>query len=262
MGILAITSAILPPVADTELTLEGWLSVLAALEAGRRPVHAVYFQEGKEVRGSGSIRAAAAQRNVAVHTVPAAELDELAAGRSHGGVLATAGQRAFQTLDELAAADKAPFIVMLQGVEDPYNYGQAIRALYAAGAHGIVVPERNWDSALATVTRASAGASEYMLTATVASAEEAIAFFKAHGFTVAATAKDKDSVSLYAADLAGALFVLIGGEKRGLPAAALAACDLTVTIPYARPFRGELDVTSSTAALAFEVMRQRKATTS
>jgi 23S rRNA (guanosine2251-2'-O)-methyltransferase len=251
------SSAILPTVAEANLTLEGWLSVLAALEAGRRPVQAVYFQEGKDVRNSGSIRAAAAQRGVAVHTVPAAQLDELAAGRSHGGVLANAGTRVFQTLDELASTDPSPFIVMLQGVEDPYNYGQAIRALYAAGAHGIVVPERNWDTALATVTRASAGASEYMPTATVASAEEAIAFFKERGFAVAATAKEKDSVSLYAADLSGKLFMLIGGEKRGLPAAALAACDLTLTIPYARPFRGELDVTSSTAALAFEVMRQR-----
>jgi 23S rRNA (guanosine2251-2'-O)-methyltransferase len=244
-------------VTDTQLTLEGWLSVLAALEAGRRPLHAVYFQQGKDVRSSGSIRAAAQQRGVAVHTVPAAELDALAAGRSYGGVLAIAGPRTFQSLDELIAGVPSPFIVMLEGVEDPYNYGQAIRALYAAGAHGIVVPERNWDTALATVTRASAGASEYMPTATAASAVDAIAFFKARGFTVAATAKEKDSVSLYTADLSGPVFMLIGGEKRGLPAAALAACDLTLTIPYGRPFRGELDVTSSTAALAFEVMRQR-----
>jgi 23S rRNA (guanosine2251-2'-O)-methyltransferase len=146
---------------------------------------------------------------------------------------------------------------MLDGVEDPFNYGQAIRALYAAGAHGLVVPERNWDTALAVATRASAGASEYMPTARVADAKEAIAFFKARGFGVAATAKDPKSKSVYAVDLHGPLFMLIGGERRGLNAATLALCDVLLTIPYGRDFKAELDVTSSTAALAFEVMRQR-----
>lgn len=238
------------------LTLEGWVSVLAALEAGRRPIEAVYLQEGKDIHAVARIRAAAQQRGVAVTMAPGAEIDALAHGASHGGVLALAGQRNFQSLDELIAKPGS-FIVMLYGVEDPYNYGQAIRALYAAGADGLVVPERNWDTALGVVTRASAGASEYMPTARVADPSEAIAFFKAHGFRVAATAKEKRAATLYATDLRGALFMLIGGERRGLNAAALAACDLLLEIPYGRAFKAELDVTSSTAALAFEVMRQR-----
>lgn len=146
---------------------------------------------------------------------------------------------------------------MLDGVEDPFNYGQAIRALYAAGAHGLVVPQRNWDNALSVVTRASAGASEYMPTARVADVKEAIAFFKAHSFRVAATAKERNSKSVYSVDLHGPLFMLIGGERRGLNAATLALCDILLSIPYGRDFKAELDVTSSTAALAFEVMRQR-----
>ncbi|MCW5876205.1 MAG: RNA methyltransferase [Anaerolineales bacterium] len=240
------------------LTLEGWVSVLAALEAGRRPVAAVYLQAGKEVRQAGRIAAAARARGLQPQMLPAAELDALAQGRSHGGVLAQAGERTFQTLDELTAAAPDGFFAMLYGVEDPYNYGQAIRALYAAGAHGLVVPERNWDTALNVVARASAGASEYMPTARAAP-EAAIQHFKAQGFRAAGTAKARGATPLYAADLRGPLLLLIGGEKRGLGAAAQALCDLQLTIPYGREFRGELDVTSSVAALAFEVMRQRMA---
>lgn len=238
-------------------TLEGWVSVLAALEAGRRPITAVYLQAGKDIPQAGRIRAAAQKLGLAAQSLPAAELDALAQGKSHGGVLAQAGERQFQTLEELIAGKAQGFFAMLYGVEDPYNYGQAIRALYAAGADGLVVPERNWDTALNVVARASAGASERMATARVAKPEEGIAFFKAHGYRVAATAKEKNSVSIYATDLHGPLFLLIGGERRGLTAAAFAQCDVLLSIPYARDFKAELDVTSSTAALAFEVMRQR-----
>jgi 23S rRNA (guanosine2251-2'-O)-methyltransferase len=145
----------------------------------------------------------------------------------------------------------------LDGVEDPFNYGQAIRALYASGAQGLVVPARNWDTALSVVTRASAGASEYMPTARVLDVKEAISFFKAHGFQIAATAKGSKSKSIYSVDLHGPLFMLIGGERRGLNAATLALCDVLLSIPYGRDFKAELDVTSSTAILAFAVMRQR-----
>ena len=250
---------------ESSLTLEGSLSVLAALEARVRPVHAVYLQQGKDLREAARIRALAAERGIPLHSVPGPELETLALrfargqapGRSHGGVLATAGPRDFLTLEQLAANLPNPFVAMLYGVEDPYNYGQALRALYAAGAHGLVVPERNWDSALSVVTRASAGASEYLPTAIAATPEEAIAHFKGRGFTVASTAKEKNSVSVYAVDLHGPLFMLIGGERRGLTASALALCDVLLSIPYGRDFKADLDVTSSTAALAFEVMRQR-----
>ncbi|MBX3047943.1 MAG: RNA methyltransferase [Anaerolineales bacterium] len=242
---------------STPQILEGWVSVLAALQAGRRPVQAVYLQAGKPVRQAGQITAAARQRGLQVQSIPAEQLDALAQGRSHGGVLAQAGERSFQTLEELTAAAPQGFFAMLYGVEDPYNYGQAVRALYAAGADGLVVPQRNWDTALNVVARASAGATEYMPTAQAAP-ETAIQHFKAQGCLVAATAKARTATPLYAADLRGPLFLLIGGERRGLGAAAQALCDLQITIPYGRGFAGELDVTSSTAALAFEVMRQRQ----
>jgi len=239
-----------------DFTLEGWISVLAALEVGR-PISAVYLQRDKDLREGSRIQAAAAKRGVEIKMASADEIDALAQGKSHGGVLALAGERQYQTLDELITGQKDAFIVMLDGVEDPFNYGQAIRALYAAGAHGLVVSERNWDTALSVVTRASAGASEYMPTARVADVKEAITFFKAHGFRIAATAKERNSQSIYSVDLHGPLFMLIGGERRGLNAATLALCDVLLSIPYGRDFKAELDVTSSAAVLAFAVMQQR-----
>jgi 23S rRNA (guanosine2251-2'-O)-methyltransferase len=236
------------------LTLEGWVSVLAALEAGRREISAVYIQQGKDVRGLGRIERAARGHKVAVSFVPATEIEALAQGASHGGVLALAGERRYESLEALA--QPGAFVAMLDGVEDPYNYGQAIRALYAAGAAGLVAPLRNWDTALNVVARASAGASEHMPTAR-ADAQEALAYFKSRGFRCLATAKAKGSESLYAVDLRGSIFMLIGGERRGLSASVLAECDGLVSIPYARSFEAALDVTSSTAVLAFEAMRQR-----
>lgn len=239
------------------LILEGSLSVIAALEAGRRAIEAIYVQQGKDIRALDRIERAARARNIPLKQVDEPEIGALAQGGSHGGVLALAGERKYQTLEELIAGQKEPFVAMLDGVEDPFNYGQAIRALYAAGTHGLVVPERNWDSALNVVTRASAGASEYLPTARVADAKEAISFFKGRGLVIAATAKEAKSKSLFAVDLHRPLFMLIGGERRGLNATTLALCDELLSIPYGRDFKADLDVTSSAAILAFEVMRQR-----
>ncbi len=237
--------------------LEGSIAVLAALEAGRREIEAVYVQQGKDIRALDRIERAARAKNIVIKQASETEIRELAKGASHGGVIGLAGERKYQSLEELIAGQKEPFVAMLDGVEDPFNYGQAIRALYAAGAHGLVVPERNWDTALSVVTRASAGASEYMPTTRVADAKEAIAFFKSRGLVIAATTKGPNSKSLYAVDLHRSLFMLIGGERRGLNASTLALCDELITIPYGRGFKADLDVTSSTAILAFEVMRQR-----
>ncbi len=238
----------------SELILEGWVSVLAALESQRRPIEHVFVQQGKDVRNLGHIERRSGEQAIPLQFVSSDEIDRRAAGKSHGGVLAVVGERRFDSLEALA--ETGGWVAMLDGVEDPYNYGQALRALYAAGASGLVAPLRNWDTALNVVVRASAGASEYMPTAR-ADVLEALHFFKGHGYQCVATAKERGSTALYQANLRGPLFLLIGGERRGLNAAAQALCDTLVSIPYGRNYRAELDVTSSTAALAFEVLRQR-----
>ncbi len=108
-------------------------------------------------------------------------VEELAGGRSHGGVVAFVGEREPVALSTvLAEVGESPLLVMLDGIEDPFNYGQAVRSLYAAGVDGLVV-RRDWESALPIVTRASAGATELIPTATVADATSAATTARAGG---------------------------------------------------------------------------------
>jgi 23S rRNA (guanosine2251-2'-O)-methyltransferase len=186
--------------------------------------------------------------------VPQDDLD--AEGRTHGGIVATVGPRHFRTLDELALPE-SPFVAMLDGVEDPYNFGQAVRSLYAAGVHALVVRRRNWMSAAATVARASAGASERIATAVVDDPAEAVEALRKRGLAFAC-AHRRDATPLTEADLTGPLFVVIGGERRGISRTLARDADLRLVIPYGRRFDPALDTTSAAAVIAFEVARQRR----
>jgi 23S rRNA (guanosine2251-2'-O)-methyltransferase len=146
---------------------------------------------------------------------------------------------------------------MIDGVEDPFNFGASVRALYAAGADGLVLRPRNWLSAAGTVARASAGASELLPTAIAETAGEAAAFFHMRGLRVACATEERGSVSLYDADLTAPLFLLLGGEKRGITRSFLDQADLKLRIPYGRPMPHSLGTASAAAVLAFEIMRQR-----
>lgn len=237
--------------------LEGHISVMAALEAHSREVTALYIRQDNRDRPVARLERVARQEQVPVHRVDGAAVDELAQGKSHGGVVAVVGPRRFVALDGLGADTPAPFVVMIDGIEDPFNFGQAVRALYAAGAHGLVLRPRNWMSAAGTVARASAGASERIPVAIAESAAEAADFFRSRGLAVAC-AVEEQAQSLYAADLTGPLFVLIGGEKRGITRSFVRQADLRLRIPYARSFDQSLGSAAAAAVLGFEVMRQRQ----
>jgi 23S rRNA (guanosine2251-2'-O)-methyltransferase len=129
--------------------------------------------------------------------------------------------------------------------------------MYAAGAAGLIVRPRNWMSAAGVVARASAGASEWIPTAVAETALDAADYFRSRGLRIAVADEDK-AVSIYDADLAGPLFLVIGGEKRGITRSFLDQADLRLRIPYAREFDQSLGTTAAAAILAFEIMRQRK----
>lgn len=245
------------PNAVSELAiLEGFVSVRAALKAGSRPIHAILVRRDKWDRGIAWLEHAARDAGIPFERADTAEIDTIAQGTTHGGVIARVGPRQFAPLSDLAADEAAPFVAMLDGVEDPFNFGQAVRALYAAGAHGLVVRPRNWLSAAGIVARASAGASEWMPTAVAETALDAAEHFRARGLTIACTAQ-QGATSIYAADLRGPLFLVIGGERRGITRSFLDQADLLLEIPYGRAFDQSLGTTAATSALAFEVMRQR-----
>ena len=108
------------------------------------------------------------------------------------------------------------------------------------------------------VARSSAGAAELRPTAVADSATAAAGFFREQGVIVAGTSAQKTAVSIYDADLTQPLFLLIGGEKRGITRSFWQEDDLRLTIPYGRDFRRSLGVTASTAVFAFEIFRQRQ----
>ncbi len=236
--------------------LEGHISIEAALRGGSRPIHRILVAvEGvRAERAERRIASLAATRSVPLQRMPRDEMDGLSSGRTHGGMLAEVGERDLVPLSELAVP--RAFVVMLDGVEDPYNFGAAVRSLYAAGATGLVIRPRSWTSATAIVARASAGASELLPTAETDDPLEAVEVLSAAGLRVAIASERPDAVSLYDQSLCEPLFVLIGGERRGVARGVLDRADL-LRIPYARGDAPSLGTAAAAAVIGFEVMRQR-----
>ena len=183
------------------------------------------------------------------------EITSMAVGTTHGGILAKCSPR---NLPMLSADHILPngIYYYLEGVEDPYNFGYAVRSLYAAGADGIVIPPRNWMGAAGVVARSSAGCSE-RIPMLVADTTEAIECFRRCHYTVIC-AGIRDSVSLWEVDLKKPLLVILGGEKRGISKAALEASDYTVRIDYGTEFRGSLSTSAAAAVFGFEILRQNQ----
>jgi 23S rRNA (guanosine2251-2'-O)-methyltransferase len=236
--------------------LEGGISVEAALKADRRKIEAVLIKQGKKDRTTDRIRSLAKSAGVPVTTVSAEEIEKHSSGRSHGGIGAIVGERSFQPMTDLVNSAQTPFVIMCDGIEDPFNFGSALRSLYAAGASGVVLPPRNWMSAAGVVARSSAGASELLDIAIAQSADEAAEKFRQNGLTIACTG-ERGSTSLYDTDLTVPLFLLIGGERRGVTRSFMSKADLIVHVPYAKRFNAALSTSSAAAVIAFEVMRQR-----
>lgn len=235
-------------------------AVLYAMESGvsdRRVIRVMLDRSraAKKEAEYAFVRAMGEKHGFTTETVDPAGIDALAVGTSHGGVLFECSGR---TLPALTAGAIVPggFYVMIEGIEDPYNFGYAIRSIYAAGADALVLSPRNWLSAAGVVCRSSAGASE-RIPAFVCDGAEAVGIFRAAGYKCAA-AGIRDSVSAFDADLKKPLFLAVGGEKRGLSAALLAKCDEIVRLDYGRDFPGSLSAASAASILAYEVLRQNR----
>jgi 23S rRNA (guanosine2251-2'-O)-methyltransferase len=245
------------PLTQWPMVLEGHVSVEAALEAGARPIHRIWAVRPGD-RRLGRLRALARERGVVIDPVEPELVDELAHGRTHGGVIGLVGPRRTLSVHRLLAeVGEGSLVVMLDGIEDPFNFGQAVRALYAAGIDGLVV-RRSWETALSTVTRASAGASELLPTATAGSAEEAAAACRLAGMRVACAVADPDAVELHEADLRGPLFLLVGGERRGVTRSFVEQADLLIRIGYGRDRVPDLGAAAAAAVIGFEAVRQRR----
>ena len=189
-----------------------------------------------------------------LETVSDEEINEITVGASHGGIVAICGERAYQkiTNDKII---KDGFYVMIEGIEDPYNFGYALRSIYAAGADGIILSERNWLSAAGVVCRSSAGASERLNI--FIENEDFINLFKENGYKIVC-ADIKNSVSVYDADLKKPILLIVGGEKRGISSSILKQADQIVRIDYGRRFDAALSAASASTILSFEVYKSNR----
>ena len=148
------------------------------------------------------------------------------------------------------------FYAMIQGIEDPYNFGYALRSLYAVGCDGIILGERNWMSAAGVVCRSSAGASELF---PIYKCDEIMAaeLFKKNNYKIVCADERTDNI-LGECDLHFPILLIVGGEKRGISRSLLDLADTLVKIPYGREFKASLSAASATTMFAYEIMRQNK----
>ena len=240
---------------------EGMTSISALLNAREagindRPILEILFDKAKQqkkARQFSFLARKCQELNIPLNLTDSAELERLCIGNTHGGVIAMCGDRTLPspTCDSLPSDG---FLCLLEGIEDPYNFGYALRSLYAAGCDGVLLGERNWMSAAGVVARASAGASESM-PLWVGDAQSTIKTLKSMNYQVVCGGI-RNSVSLYEANLKKPLLLVIGGEKRGISAEMLSLADQVVRIDYGRDFQGSLSAASAATVMAFEILRQ------
>ncbi len=242
---------------------EGIVSFRAVLSAilenkSNRKILKVYYDAEKAKRKPKEfsfLKARSYEQGYTLELVEKQVIDDLTLGNSHGGLAFVCSDRNFSTLDTNTIEENG-FYVMLDGIEDPYNFGYSLRSLYASGISGIILPERNWLSAAGVVCRASAGASE-QLDIFITPDDSFVPTFKNKGYKIICADLD-NSISMYDADLKKPLLLVVGGEKRGISSTILQQADCIVRIEYGKDFPAALSAASASTVLSFEVYRQNR----
>lgn len=233
--------------------------VTEALAAGRPARRLLLSASAKPSPELRSITDAARRLHLPTDRVPADQLTRLAGFDGHQGVLLEVEERRWAIVDEILAhaaqAGHAPFVLVLEHLQDPTNFGTLLRSAEAAGVDGVVFPERGAAPLSPAAVKASAGASEHLLLARMPTIGEAIHELKQAGLRLAA-ADQEAPASAWESDLSGALAVVVGSEGSGLSGATRRRCDLLVSFPMAGRV-ASLNAATAGALLLFEVVRQR-----
>ena len=238
------------------MLLEGNVSVKAAILGNHRKVEKLYYDKHKNDKDLNFILHRAKEKGIPCMPLEREEINSMATGRTHGGLVAQAGPRVYQELSE-CMHDKAPFLVLLEGVENPFNLGYIIRTLYSAGCDGLILPRHDWASAESTIAKSSAGAFEYMNIVMSDDLPQLVKDIKKQGVKTYAAMR-KDAITYLEADYRKPSLIAIGGEMRGLSSAVRNEIQQNIYIPYANDFRNALNAASAAAVLSFEVYRQRR----
>jgi 23S rRNA (guanosine2251-2'-O)-methyltransferase len=233
--------------------------VLEALAAGRDAHRLLIAATAKPSSEMRAITDAARRARLPIDRVPADRLSRLAGFDGHQGVVLEVGERRWASLEEIVAyaadAGRHPFVLVLEHLQDPANFGTLLRAAEAAGVDGVVFPERGAAPLSAAAVKASAGASEHLLLARLPTIGEAIHELKVAGLRLVAAEQGAPELA-WDSDLTGPLAVVVGSEGSGLSGQTKRRCDLLVGFPMAGRV-ASLNASTAGALLLFEVVRQR-----
>ena len=239
--------------------IAGTNSIMEAIK-GKRRIYKIFVQEGKGGKKITDLIELARKKGIFVQYVEKERLDNMFKVTNHQGVVAQVEEFEYADLEEVLekARDREedPFIIILDGIEDPQNFGAIIRTAECAGVHGIIIPRHQNVEVTAAVGRASSGAVEHMLIVQEHNLVNVMEALKEKGFWVIG-ADMQGNQPYTTVDLKGPLALVIGGENRGLRRLVKEKSDILVKIPTLG-LVDSLNASAAAAVLMYEVLRQRK----
>lgn len=238
--------------------VEGRNAVLELLES-RRDINKIYISEGEKHGSINKIIAIAKERKIIVNEIGRNKLNQIAQTENNQGVIAIVPPFNYSDvddiLDEAKKREEKPFILILDGIEDPHNLGSIIRTAETAGVHGIIIPKRRAVAVNSTVAKVSAGAVEYMKIARVNNINETINYLKENDIWICGTDMNTDKY-YYNEDFTCGIGIVIGSEGFGMSRLVKENCDFLVKIPM----RGKitsLNASVSAGIVMYEAVKQR-----
>ena len=238
--------------------IEGRNSVLELLESGK-DINKIYVIRGEKHGSINKILGIAKERKIIVVEKDKRQMDEMAQEENYQGVIAIVPPFEYAEISDILDLAKErnedPFVLILDGIEDPHNLGSIIRTAETAGVHGIIIPKRRAASVNSTVNKTSAGAVEHMKIARVTNISDSIEELKKAGLWICGTDISAEKY-YYNQDLTGPLGIVIGNEGKGISDKVKKNCDFNVKIPM----RGKitsLNASVSTGIIVYEAVKQR-----
>lgn len=238
--------------------IEGRNSVLELLESGK-DMNKIFVTRGEKHGSINKILAIAKERKIIVVEKDKKQMEEMAQEENYQGVIAIVPPFEYVEIDDILNTSKdrkeEPFVLILDGIEDPHNLGSIIRTAETAGVHGIIIPKRRAASVNSTVNKASAGAVEHMKIARVTNISDAIEELKQAGLWICGTDINAEKY-YYNQDLTGPLGIVIGNEGKGISEKVKRNCDFTVKIPMKGKVTS-LNASVSSGIIVYEAVKQR-----
>ena len=239
--------------------IEGRNAVLELLESGK-DINKIFVAKGEKHGSINKIIAIAKERRVIVVEKDRKQLEEMAGTDNFQGVIAVVPPFEYCEIEDILSTAKErqedPFVLILDGIEDPHNLGSIIRTAETAGIHGIIIPKRRAVAVNSTVNKVSCGAAQYMKIARVTNISDAIEELKRAGLWICGTDIATDKY-YYNQDLTGPLAIVIGNEGKGISDKVKKNCDFLVKIPMKGKVES-LNASVSTGIVVYEAVKQRK----